>query len=90
MVAGKQEIILPQGEGQMVGGVARGGERGERPAGAGERVAIAHADVGHEGVSPEASSGLISPICSGRAGRCGPSPTVGAPVAAWTATLAGE
>jgi len=45
---------------------------------------------GSKSESEEASSGLISPILSGRAGRCGPSARIGAPVLSRSGREAGE
>lgn len=48
MVAGEQEGVLPEREGEVVGGVARGGERGEGPAAACDRLAVRERMVGRE------------------------------------------
>ena len=68
------------------------GSRADRPVAAIDHARRRRAAMsGTKSLSALASSGLISPILSGRAGRCGPSAqTIGAPVSALSLAASGE
>ncbi len=72
MIAGEQQIGFLESERHVIGGMARRRHRFERPAVAATVSPSASATSGRKSMSAEASSRRVSPICSGRASRCGP------------------